>query len=353
MIINDIIVCLEYQGFERVRVNVDTIYLYHKVQNMNHYFVYVFSTEHGQEFHKETQEHMIAQIEARLQSSYQNVQCLKLMIANEAMGIRTMMEHDSYVWYIDSTTNRLVMYENQISKFLLLEQEIPRLLESRNNLNGSKETYPFVSKTSKTILLQRIRYQGISLCSVGIITMNVLVFVWLEFFVDGIRHQEIVEQFGLYWPAVRYEHEYYRLFTCMFLHSGFDHLLNNMLVLYIIGNNLERVVGPIKYFIIYIGAGLLAGLVSMGYNMHIKQEILSVGASGAIFGIVGAVAYIIIMNKGRCKEIGKRQIVLFVFFSLYGGFTSVQVDNAAHIGGVITGALITMLLYRKPKEMRN
>jgi len=136
----------------------------------------------------------------------------------------------------------------------------------------------------------------------------------------------------------------------MFLHFGADHLVNNMLVLYFIGDKLERIVGKVKYICIYFGSGLLAGIASLGYNMLKNNNIVSAGASGAIFGVVGAMAFIVLINKGRIKDFSQGQMVLFILLSLYGGLTSQGIDNVAHIGGLLTGIIFAAVLYRKPRK---
>ena len=90
----------------------------------------------------------------------------------------------------------------------------------------------------------------------------------------------------------------------------------------------------------------------MRYNMERVLITRSIGASGAIFGIVGAIAYIVIINRGRLKDISSRQIVLFVVLSLYGGFTSQGVDNVAHVGGLLAGCILTAIVYKRPVRMR-
>lgn len=160
----------------------------------------------------------------------------------------------------------------------------------------------------------------------------------------------LVEIGALYWPAVHYLHQYYRIITYMFLHGGIEHLGNNMLVLFVIGDNLERAAGKWKYLIIYFASGIIAGISSMSYNIVAQSNAISIGASGAIFGVVGAMIYIVVVNKGRLENISTRQMVIFVIFSLYGGFTSQGVDNAAHVGGLIGGFLLAAILYRKPKK---
>ena len=79
---------------------------------------------------------------------------------------------------------------------------------------------------------------------------------------------------------------------------------------------------------------------------------VSAGASGAIFGLLGALLWVVIRNKGRVGRLTKRGMLFMVLFSLYVGFTSAGVDNAAHIGGLVCGFLAAVLLYRKRSTAR-
>jgi rhomboid protease GluP len=159
---------------------------------------------------------------------------------------------------------------------------------------------------------------------------------------------------ALSWYFVMKEKEYYRVLTSMFMHSDFGHLFNNMLVLLFVGDNLERAAGKYKYLFIYFGTGILAGITSISYNMWkengqylIDNTVFSIGASGAIFGVVGAMLYIVAINRGRLEDISTRQMVLFVVFSLYGGITNTQIDQAAHVGGFLAGILLAAIVYRR------
>jgi rhomboid protease GluP len=143
----------------------------------------------------------------------------------------------------------------------------------------------------------------------------------------------------------------------MFMHADWNHLFNNMLVLVFLGDNLERAAGKWKYLFIYFGAGILAGITSIGYNMwndggilNINSLVFSIGASGAIFGVVGAILYMVIINRGRLENIGTRQIAIFVILTLYGGIANSSIDQAAHVGGFLAGLLLTALIYRRPKR---
>lgn len=143
--------------------------------------------------------------------------------------------------------------------------------------------------------------------------------------------------------------EYYRLFTSMFLHFGMAHLANNMLVLFVIGDNLERAVGKARYLLIYFLSGIGGNLLSCYLDYQDGSMSVSAGASGAIFGVMGAMLYVLLVNHGRLEDLTVRQIAIMAGFSLYFGFTSSGVDNAAHIGGLVSGFVLALLFYRRRK----
>ena len=133
----------------------------------------------------------------------------------------------------------------------------------------------------------------------------------------------------------------------MFMHFGFEHLVNNMVMLLVIGFTLEREIGTIKFLIIYLFSGLGGNLLSAVWDMMSGSFAVSAGASGAVFGIVGALLYVAIRNRGRIGDVSGRGLAFMVILSLYYGFTSGGVDNFAHIGGLLSGFILSTLLYWK------
>lgn len=159
----------------------------------------------------------------------------------------------------------------------------------------------------------------------------------------------MMEHGAMYVPYLMNGERYYTLITSMFLHFGFSHLMNNMVMLLVIGYSLEPEIGKIRFLFIYLGSGLMGNLVSAWFDVSQGNYAVSAGASGAIFGIVGALLYVAIRNHGRVGEISTRGLVLMAGLSLYYGFTAQGVDNAAHIGGLISGFLLAVLTYWKHK----
>ena len=147
--------------------------------------------------------------------------------------------------------------------------------------------------------------------------------------------------------------EYYRIFTSTFLHFGFQHLMNNMLVLGLLGWQLELEIGTIKYLILYFFSGLGGNLLSLAVEARSGEYVVSAGASGAIFGVIGALLYIAIRNHGRVGTVSGKGIIFMIVLTFYYGFTSTGVNNFAHLGGLAAGFVLGVLLYRKGHRKRS
>ena len=173
-------------------------------------------------------------------------------------------------------------------------------------------------------------------CTTVLIVINVAVFLILSMLGDTEDAAFMLQHGAMYEPFITEGQEYYRIFTCMFLHFGITHLMNNMVMLGALGWNLELEIGKLRFIIIYFLSG-------------IGESAVSAGASGAVFGLMGALLYVVIANRGRLGQLSERGMIFMVVLSLYFGLTSSGVDNMAHIGGLICGFLFAVILYRPKK----
>lgn len=138
--------------------------------------------------------------------------------------------------------------------------------------------------------------------------------------------------------------EYYRLITAVFLHYDIQHIINNMLLLFFIGRIIEKQTGHLAYFTIYILSGIGGNIVSGLWEYHVETYSISVGASGAVFGLTGALFVVVICNKGKLEQIRWQGVALMIFLSVYNGFTADNINNAAHLGGLLTGLITTAIV---------
>lgn len=139
----------------------------------------------------------------------------------------------------------------------------------------------------------------------------------------------------------------YRLITSAFLHASIFHLVFNMYALFIIGNQLENYIGKFKFLVVYLVSAISGSLMSCIFNSGI-----SVGASGAIFGLLGSLLYFGYHYRLYLGSVLKSQIIPLILINLLFGFMNPRIDNAAHIGGLIGGYLTTMALGIKDKSSK-
>ena len=158
-------------------------------------------------------------------------------------------------------------------------------------------------------------------------------------------YNNIIEKFCIYGPAIR-NGEYYRILTGTFLHANLLHLGFNCYALAILGSQLESFLGKPKYLIVYLFSGLIGSLFSMTFG----GDYYSIGASGAIFGLMGSLVYFGYHYRVYLGNVVKSQIIPLILMNLGIGFLMPGVDNSAHIGGLLGGALVTVALGVKDKS---
>jgi membrane associated rhomboid family serine protease len=142
--------------------------------------------------------------------------------------------------------------------------------------------------------------------------------------------------------AIAEGHQYWRLFTAMFLHAGLLHIALNMYALYLFGSIIEAAYGQVRFLIIYVVSGLLASVVSF---VFINPQTVAVGASGAIFGLLGAwVAYNFRRRGSSFASANLRWAAMLIGLNLVLGFTIPGIDYSAHLGGLVAGVVCGTLL---------
>lgn len=174
-----------------------------------------------------------------------------------------------------------------------------------------------------------------------LIIINVVIFI-IEFFLGGSTSNNIINNlFTMYTPSVL-SGQVWRLFTSMFLHFGATHICMNMIALYNIGYFLEEYIGSKKYLLVYLLGGICGNLFVMLSDTVLHSSSIGAGASGAIFAILGAILYIAKFEPN--SRLDYRSILFSVIFALAPGFIISGISLSAHIGGLIGGIAIYMIL---------
>ena len=319
---------------------------------------------------------------------FTTVSILTLFVTSRIEDCKEIGEDTAY-WIVDGDYGRLIVYENQPEDFLGIRSVIENNLHfgghSRNaegaqtdlnhgNLRGGAaapvsrgavahidggRSGAYIEESERQQRLRSSRrwsrYQGKSIVTFALIAINVIIFLLTDLF----AMTSLMDKGMMSWRTVFTEHGYYRLFTCMFLHFGIDHLGGNMIALYAFGDVLERRLERVRFLVLYILSGLGASVVScLYYHFFTDYDPFSAGASGAIYGLMGAMVAMLIMHPElRTRDYGMR----FAVFAVYLVYTFVRSDAttnlAAHFGGLVCGAILfiplDLMLTRRKRNWKN
>ena len=188
-------------------------------------------------------------------------------------------------------------------------------------------------------------------CSVTIAlaAINIIIYIYCTYAGEVVYNVGCMDA-----ERVLLDGEYYRFFTSMFMHGGIDHIVSNMIFLIALGEMLERVIGHVRFAVLYLLSGVGGSLFSIANVVLSGNRYTAIGASGAVFGLVGALLILVVINNGHYQGISIKRMIFSIVYMVYDGTRSEQVDNAAHVGGLIFGVLIMAAMYvievYKPKK---
>jgi membrane associated rhomboid family serine protease len=235
-------------------------------------------------------------------------------------------------WIIDSQNKSLIIPSKQLKTVLGLEKSIKTMITT------GMEAFYELTKVSKHSYL-----------SLFLILVNVAVWVMLEYRGGSTNSSTLISYGAMNTILIQSTHQYWRFFSAMFLHIGFTHLAYNVFALYIFGSRLEKYINAKKYLFIYLFSGLLGSLVSYFGSVFMGTSVTSAGASGAIYGLLGA---ILILSKASGQSVdGLSSYMMWLIFisGIVFSVVSPSVDAFAHIGGFIGGiiASIPIVMFEK------
>ncbi|MCR5671897.1 MAG: rhomboid family intramembrane serine protease [Butyrivibrio sp.] len=187
--------------------------------------------------------------------------------------------------------------------------------------------------------------------SIALLLLNVLIFILCisvaPFLYDkGAMVTQLILEKG----------QFYRLFSAIFLHADIEHLVNNMVMLALIGAIVEHYTGHGFYIFLYFASGLVGNMLSMAFEMRNDLSIVSIGASGAVMGLVGFVAIWVVINRNtfiRNKNTFFR-LGLLLIFVVNACFFQEGANTMAHLGGFLAGivlGIVDIILLKNNKNM--
>lgn len=249
---------------------------------------------------------------------------LALIISDNVAADRELTESRYAVWFVDSTGRRIV-FDNQPGTFGNVEQLLEQKQGIRQKIFGDVNGFvPWVT--------------------LGLVLVNVLVQIVVALQEQTGGDSALFRRMVLAIGDFRRQPEYYRVLSSAFLHFGWRHLFNNMLVLLYLGKIAEKVVGRLRFGIAYLICAAGAGAASaVWYSMQGEWMVSTAGASGAVFGIAGMMLFLVLLHRGHLYNVSTRQITWMIIFTIYNGMSGSGVNNCAHIVGAVLGFLFGIL----------
>ena len=278
-----------------------------------------------------------------------DVHMLSLILTDDENAAMRLSGDDAFCWLILRRENRLLIPEGRAEDFYGMKELLTKCLEKPYAPKGRLED-PVIYDARGQQFYKSIKERP--LVNHAIFIINALVFTACiltgDFLYDrGVLSRDLVYNSG----------QWYRILTCMFLHADITHLVGNMMLLYFLGDIVERALGHFKYLLLYLGSGIAGSFASMAFSYYFMDDRSSLGASGAIFGMIGGLLWVLLRNRGKLEIMTVPKILFLISYSLFSGFTGSNIDNAAHVGGLFSGFILAILLYRKkrkkPQESRN
>lgn len=239
---------------------------------------------------------------------------------------------------ISSDGNYIKGYSDRVSRFVINRRNLDTIYcdESCDVLKKIFYNLSIRHNDEKTNFIKEYKVTSI------LIGINILVYLleaWMAKSVMDIDVFTLIKMGGKYGPLIS-SGEVWRLITCTFLHGGLTHILFNMYALYALGPQIEIIYGKVKYLVIYI----LAGIASSYLGYVLQPETVSIGASGAIFGLLGALLVYAVKERGKIRKGAITNLLTVVGINLVLGMTLSNIDNLGHIGGLLGGIIISFII---------
>lgn len=259
--------------------------------------------------------------------THARIDLLNILMTPDGMfdeAIKEIVDRVENVWLFTEDFGKLYVFDNQPSDF--------------DNLYGTldKQILEADEKTRRHI----VRMFGI--VTPILVLLNILVYIAGRFF-ESATGSLLELKLAINVPAIK-DGQYYRLFTAMFTHFGLAHLVGNMVCLAALGARAESILGKAMYAAVYIFIGLAAAASSYIDCMNSFSYAYAAGASGAIFGLLGVLVAIAVVNKGHVKDLTLMNMIMLFVLTVVNGYMSYGIDNVAHISGFAVGLVVGFLL---------
>lgn len=239
-------------------------------------------------------------------------------------------------WHVNPETRKISVASGQPDDVMGLKKAINTSFEFEGQLPFPAGTEPEAKESTAYVR------KHIPLCTYVMVATNIIVILLM--YHQGYAHMPLVvaARFGAIVPYLIWEHgEYYRLLTAMFVHFGWTHIFFNVAGLIIFGTRIEKYYGSGSFLAIYFASGLSASVASL-----LLTQGFSAGASGAVYGLLGAAFVYTGYTKKSMDVINNHIILIYIIMGLGMGFIMPNIDYFGHIGGLLAGILVSFVLLK-------
>lgn len=343
---------LLHQGYRRLYLQQERKGIFYKYFQEGFHVVMVTGPEEGSMEESTHQEFLVERIKnlfyhpnGRLMDFPEgfpvyHVEVLTLIVGNDSERMKKMCAEAENIWAYHSAEGRLFIYEGQPGDFWGLKGAIEAM----------EKTKPFGKKSVQLITAKIKNFRELPYMTAVIVFINVTVYLVLEIMGDTEDAIFISGHGGMNPYFILNHNEWWRILTACFIHFGAIHLLNNMVIFCCVGSRLERAAGHLRFTVIYLISGISGGLLSYAMMLQTGDYAVSAGASGAVFGTIGGLLWAVIDHRGRFEGLTSRGMIIMIILSLYFGFSTIGVDNWSHLGGILSGFIITAVLYHRKHQ---
>ena len=272
--------------------------------------------------------------------------CVEEFHCTRVVALSVLVDNQEGTLPVDSVETAFQTYDNRLYRvFWHFSPETGRLSAAQGQptqLLGVEKLLRAAAagREPEVLVLRDTKEQKTPVATAVIFVICAALLAWCM--LSGQR-EEILSAYGLSREGIL-AGEYYRFFTCMFLHAGLLHLASNSIYLYYFGVRAERRLGTGKFLVLYLVSGLCGGVFSVLFSGNAG---VSIGASGAIYGLLGAMLLLTKKRGARYTGMNYSTMLLLAATAIGFGFLQEGVDNFAHIGGFLGGIAVFSLLLRK------
>ena len=343
MQMEQIMIHLAQNGFDRAMVNGEHVEVLIRKNGRDAYSLLLIDCGYYKDMPATDYENMLRGVRSSLyQYDFDMVHILSILCTDDPESVKEWIAGFGEHWVVDTRERRLLIYENQISSYLNAKE----LIEDSLQYETQEEAQSVENERCRRAFIKD------NYCSLVLVLINCLVFGVLALF-GNTDDAGYIQRVGGLSPQLIGEGIWaYRIVTSIFIHFNVTHLMNNMLMLAVVSSYLEKQMAKWRYVSIYLGSGIIGSIASLYYYIYTDNlNVVCAGASGAIFGLTGALFWVILRNHGQVEGMTWKKMLFLIILNIYLGLVDTSVGNAAHIGGLLGGFVLSIFLYgAKDKE---